>query len=153
MKKVCTKCKIEKNLTEYRNSVRNKNGLQSWCKKCEEESKKKWREKNREKIREYDKRYREGHIKETAMYYNRYRKNNKEKFNRYYRELYKNNKKSRKKILSRQREHYNKNIVYVKGKKYNIKSDNNSLNSHDKEIFKKIQVLRNLNKKIKEVVL
>ena len=34
MNKICTKCKIDKSLSEYNNNRRYKDGFESWCKKC-----------------------------------------------------------------------------------------------------------------------
>jgi len=68
MEKVCTKCKIEKPLESFRKNKRYKCGHQARCKECmisyeksienherKLESRKKYRESNRERIREQDK--------------------------------------------------------------------------------------------------
>ena len=49
--KICTKCKVEKPLSEfYKRS--NKDSLHSWCKLCKHESGKRWVANNREKHRQ-----------------------------------------------------------------------------------------------------
>ena len=58
--KKCSRCKIEKELTEFRENKTAKNGLRSECKSCEKEYREKnkerekeYREKNKERIKEY----------------------------------------------------------------------------------------------------
>ena len=64
--KICSKCKIEKDICEFRKSSKSKSGLQSECKSCakirylsnyEEELKKKrlYYQKNKDKIKEKNK--------------------------------------------------------------------------------------------------
>ena len=54
--KICSKCSVEKPINEYRKSGKYFRGE---CKTCEKESRKKWRENNKEHIREYAKQYKE----------------------------------------------------------------------------------------------
>lgn len=53
--KICSKCKIEKSITEFRKRTGRKSGYASWCKECSDKSIKLWRENNKEKVREYNK--------------------------------------------------------------------------------------------------
>jgi hypothetical protein len=48
MVKVCTKCKVEKELTEFHKDKRSKDGLRSKCKSC----RRKYREANKERMKE-----------------------------------------------------------------------------------------------------
>jgi len=78
--KVCSKCGVEKPLSEY-----SKNGarrLRASCKQCDIEYQKKYREENKERIKEWDKKYREGNKERKKKYY----KENKERRNRQDRE-------------------------------------------------------------------
>jgi len=56
-RKKCSKCKVEKELTEFSKDKVNKNGLQSYCKKCSSKYKKEYRKNNLEKIRKDYKNY------------------------------------------------------------------------------------------------
>ena len=47
--KICTKCKEEKNKSEFYNNKAMKDGLQSYCKKCNTENSTQWFINNREK--------------------------------------------------------------------------------------------------------
>jgi hypothetical protein len=52
--KVCTKCKEEKNLDQFKNRRGNqKHLLHSWCKSCEYKASQDWRKLNPEKVRIY----------------------------------------------------------------------------------------------------
>lgn len=44
--KICSKCKIEKDITEFWKCKSNKDGLNYYCKKCHRKSAKEWRIKN-----------------------------------------------------------------------------------------------------------
>ena len=85
-RKICSKCKIEKDVCEFRKSSKMKNGLQSECKSCaklryelnREENlikKKLYAEKNKEKKSEYDKQYRLKNKLKKNEYTRNYRKN------------------------------------------------------------------------------
>lgn len=52
--KTCTKCKTEKHYTEYRKDKRYADGYTTWCKACYLESSNKWRDSNRDRVRELD---------------------------------------------------------------------------------------------------
>ena len=97
--KTCTKCKELKELKEFHKDKKNKDGLCYKCKSCF----KKYREKNKEKLKEKRKEYREKNkekIKKKAKVYRennkekliQYRQNNKEKLNEYHKEWFQNNK-------------------------------------------------------------
>ena len=80
--KICTKCNIEKDLSNFRKEKRTKMGLQSQCKECEKE----YRLKNREK---------------QIIYMKQYYKNNKEILsnkNKIYRENHKEEKRKQDKL-------------------------------------------------------
>jgi len=76
--KVCTKCKREMALDMF--SKRNsKNGLSSWCKKCNNENAKKYHEGNKEKIAKLQKKYYEENKDKIGIVTKKYREQNKEK--------------------------------------------------------------------------
>ena len=69
--KYCTKCKIEKSLSEFGKNKSKEDGLTYWCKKCL----KKYREENKEKIREYGQRNYKNHKEEIRINQKQYNKN------------------------------------------------------------------------------
>ena len=71
--KICTKCKIEKPLSEFYKNKATLDGLQYMCKICVLE-------------------YHQSHKKEKAKYYREYHENNKEELNAYARMYHENNK-------------------------------------------------------------
>jgi len=73
--KKCTKCGIEKELTEFHKDRRRKGGIRSNCKKCCIEQKKEYRKNNKEKILEKQKEYYENN-KEKISEYQRERRQN-----------------------------------------------------------------------------
>lgn len=78
--KICTKCGIEKELSEFSN----RKGVkcvkkQSHCKKCYSEYKKLYSVKNKEKINLYNTEYNNSHKKEISDYHKKYGEKNKEK--------------------------------------------------------------------------
>lgn len=89
--KRCSRCNIEKPLTEYYRQARGKDGLQGYCKLCKRElraeyrrnhpdrvkiANKKWREKNREHSRQYSARYNAENTEKRKVY----RVNNRDKY-------------------------------------------------------------------------
>ena len=80
-KKVCSKCKEEKEVCEFTKNVSRKDGYQSQCKNC----KKEWKLNNREHVLEYHKNWRQS----NPNYNKKYKEQNKEKLtisNKNYRE-------------------------------------------------------------------
>ena len=77
--KVCSKCKIEKDVDEFSKNKLSADGLQRECKECCKKCHKKWRGKNKEKIKKKAKEwYRSPGIKATTKAYNKqYRTDNK----------------------------------------------------------------------------
>jgi hypothetical protein len=57
--KTCSKCKIEKELSNFSHYSKNTDGLQGVCKQCFCQRSKEWRLKNLDKCKEREKRYRE----------------------------------------------------------------------------------------------
>ena len=80
-KKICTKCKVEKDLSYFVKDKQKKDGYRSSCKKCREV----YRQKNINTINKYNKEYREENpsspeiVKYKQNYDKKYRNRNKEK--------------------------------------------------------------------------
>ena len=81
--KVCSKCKIEKDLNQFSKDKYKKNGLCSWCKACAKAHSKEYYQENVEQRKACGK----GHRQENPGYYKDYskkwRQNNRDKFKVY----------------------------------------------------------------------
>lgn len=99
--KVCTKCNIEKEDTDFTKSSRNKNGLHHCCKEClkkyrenNKENIKKWRDDNKDRIVELHKKWDMNNKDKRRLYNKEYKQKNKEKnrekINKYYSDRKKN---------------------------------------------------------------
>jgi len=68
--KLCSKCNIEKDFSNYHSHKKNKDGLSHICKPCSTQVNKEWREKNKERWKEGYKQYAsQDHIKEKQSKY------------------------------------------------------------------------------------
>lgn len=126
--KTCTKCKNSYPETnEYFHKRKNgKNGLNSMCKKCNNEIKNKWAKDNKEKVKQSKSKWREenkSYLNEKNKEYyqenieaiKEYRRLNKEKKNEADRLYRKNNKDKIKKYLEKNKEHIKeRNRIYRK---------------------------------------
>lgn len=111
--KICSKCKIEKNTTEFYINKNSKEGIRSQCKICMNLSRKQYRDKNIEKARFKEQQYREENREKFSKSNKKYAKANKDKIfvkNKRYRE---NNKE---KLKEKSRTHYRteKHQEYIK---------------------------------------
>jgi hypothetical protein len=114
--KICTKCKIQKEYTQFVKDKHNKTGYKSHCKSCVKEYQltvkdsfkeyqKKWQEENKEKRKEYRQNHyilnKENTLNKCKIWYNNnkekklnsckeYKKNNLEKFKNYQKDYVKN---------------------------------------------------------------
>jgi hypothetical protein len=97
--KVCSKCKLEKDINDFSNRVKSKDGKRSSCKECDNDDVRKWRLNNKEKVKtqkqRYLKKYPEKHLNRGKIYRDKnkekelsrsgnWRENNKEYFIQYY---------------------------------------------------------------------
>ena len=109
-KKVCSKCKEEKELSEF-------NKGRSECRLCSKKYKKEYRQNYKDKIKEYGKEYRQNNKDKIKENNEEYRQNNKDKIKEYkkeYRQNYKD------KIKKGKKEYWEKNKDKIKeyGKEY-----------------------------------
>lgn len=107
--KVCTKCGIEKPISEFSKEKRTKIGLQSQCKKCMYLTSINWKKKNPDKISESNKRA-----------YNKLRDNPdyKNKKHIYLTIYYKKNKEKIDVVNKKWRENNRERVIVIKGKYY-----------------------------------
>ena len=111
--KICTKCKIEKELSEFSTQKNGKFGVTSVCKICFNKYAKKYSQENKEKILIKSKKYyQENKENKKKKRKERYQEN-KEKSEKYYEE---NKEKNKEKIKEYYQE--NKEKILIKSKKY-----------------------------------
>lgn len=77
--KTCTKCKETKQAAGFYKQKDGKYGLASRCKDCHNDTVRRYREANKEKIAERDRRYKEANKEKVAEYQRRYKEANKER--------------------------------------------------------------------------
>ena len=87
--KNCTKCKIEKKLTEFWKDKCARDGLSFQCKECRNKQKKEYRLNNKNKIKEHNKEYRLNNKDKINKHNKEYRLNNKDKKREYLLNRYK----------------------------------------------------------------
>ena len=68
LNKKCTKCKVEKKLTEFSKSKRNTDSLRSECKSCQKEYSKEYYQENKRSRKEYTKEYQRERKKTNSLY-------------------------------------------------------------------------------------
>ena len=116
--KVCTKCKIEKELSEFGKRKDSKDGLLSRCKPCFKE----YYQENKGKIKEKFKKYYQENKEKSKKYYQEKREYYKEKSKKYYqenKEYYKekskeNYQENKEYFKEKSKEHYQENKEYYK---------------------------------------
>lgn len=84
--KCCTKCKIEKELSEFYKHKRYKDGYIAYCKSCGDEMVDKWREKNPDKHKEYQNEYQKKWQQKNPEKYKKYQDEYQKKYNKENRE-------------------------------------------------------------------
>jgi hypothetical protein len=127
--KVCSKCGIEKTLDSFYNKM-------NQCISCRKKSKKKYRETNKIKIRDYRKQYKESNKEKIAEKDKIYRQNNKEKRAEYAKQYCKENKE---KITEYRKKWYkaNKEKISLDRKQYYLSNKEEISKKHLKYIYKK----------------
>jgi HNH endonuclease. len=91
MYKTCTKCGAEKPHAEFSKHKRAKDGLQPYCKACDNEHNKKWREDNRERMLERSKKWNEENKERKRESDKKWREDNKEHVREYTKKWAKDN--------------------------------------------------------------
>lgn len=116
--KICTKCKVKKELSEYNKSKKAKDGHKSSCRMCDNKAKREYNAKNKQKAHQYyldtlDKRreYKEKNKEYIKQQKKDYRRRNKEAIKKYEKEYREKNKEI---IRIRQKEWRSNNCEYFK---------------------------------------
>jgi len=94
MKKICSKCKIEKELCFFHKNKRSKDGLDFKCNDCKTIYRKEYYKKNKDKEIENNKKYTTSHAAQISARHKQYRLDNKqfsEKLKLYYQQYYQKN--------------------------------------------------------------
>lgn len=114
--KLCSKCKISKDLNSFHNCSTSKDGLKSSCKECRNSDSVIRRKSEKFKIKDRE-----------------YRENNKERLKEYKKEYYENNKEE---ILKNSKKYYNDNKDYINNRNsiYSINNKEN-ISKYQKEYY------------------
>lgn len=129
-KKICSKCKIEKDVCEFYTTPKNKLEYRSSCKSCMKKTQqnysknnrdkrnsiqKIWRENNTEKVKEFAKKYYNTNPEKFILISKSYRDNNPEKIKELNKKYYNNNVEFNKKRVSDWvKQNYDSRIDYIK---------------------------------------
>lgn len=157
MTKICTKCKIEQDITNFWKDKNKSDGLSCWCIKCQKEynenrkdKQKQWYEQNKKQVQEYRKVYKEQnkeHIKEYQKKYDNENRDKRLKRQKEYNDSHKN---------ERQKYYYEvyREISKAKSKNYReehkeeLKAYNKKYREEHKEELKTYDKQRNQNNKL-----
>ena len=90
--KICSKCKEEKEVCEFNKRNNSKDTLQSWCKICLTEYKKKYYRDNFENSQNYHKKYYKKNVDKITERTKKYREDNREIINEKAKQFYHKNK-------------------------------------------------------------
>ena len=83
MNKICCRCKVDKNITEFNKAKRNKDGLANACRICSSIYNKKWRKDNPEKCKKSQEKWLGNNLTKRKEYTEKYYEDNIDKFKRY----------------------------------------------------------------------
>lgn len=89
--KVCTRCKIDKEFTDFGKAKLGKDGLRAICKKCHNEINTEWFLNNKKHVSEYGKKYRQEEAERISIQRAEHTAKNKERFSEYQKQWVKNN--------------------------------------------------------------
>jgi 5-methylcytosine-specific restriction endonuclease McrA len=89
--KICSKCRINKNFTDFYRNKSSKDGYQNYCKTCNDLVNKKYCDSNREKVLQIYQNYHKTHKEQEVENYQEWYKKNKNKKVQYCKEYYQNN--------------------------------------------------------------
>lgn len=83
MTKVCSKCKEEKDVSEFYKDKKYKDGLYCWCKECNKKRSKHYRQDHKEEEKQYNKQYKREHKEEISKQKKQYNQDHKEEINQW----------------------------------------------------------------------
>lgn len=119
--KICSKCKIEKNINDFGKDSSRKNGLSYLCKNCLIVKSSNYKKNNAEKIKHSYSEYRKKNKEKMKISRKKYRENNKEKITKY--RTYYSNKKRKESDIFRLSDNLRRRINHIlKNKKIEKKN-------------------------------
>jgi hypothetical protein len=121
--KICSKCKLIKNISEFVKHPQTKDGLQCRCNECRKIEKKEYYKKNKKSINDKSKKYREDNAQKLIDYSRNYYKKNKKKLLEDKKEYYKKNSE----LI------YKKLVIYNKNNKKKVNFYKNNYNKEKKK--------------------
>lgn len=129
--KVCSKCNIEKEISEFYKRKESKDGFSSYCRGCKKISAEQYKEKNPDKVKQSK---RNEYLRNLEKYRNRnkkYRDENQDYTKNYQKTYYDENKKQ---LLEQQKKYYesNKDIILKKSQEY-VKNNSEKTKKYQKE--------------------
>ena len=156
--KTCSKCKIEKELTEFNKNKTKKDGLHNLCKSCVKEYNKEYYKENKDIIIKQVREYRAKNKSKSKEIKKKYYKKNKEQISKKRKEWYEKN---RKEIRQRRNNHYQENLEYYREKERSrerwktedAKKYQKKYRQENKEKIKKLSREKYLKNRSKEVEL
>lgn len=107
MKAICSKCKVEKDLTEFKKDKSKKLGRSSQCKECQKPYAKKYQLENLDKWQGYTKKWRENNLEQSRKINKDYYESNKDAHKKRMKIWNENNPDYMKEWHSQNREEYN----------------------------------------------
>lgn len=132
--KICSCCKIEKDINEFYKKSDSKDGCHPYCKECSSIKRKKYYQENKEHSKKLMKKYYENNKDEirkiNQKWYFEHQKEMKKYNNKYFN-------KNKEKLLEQQKEYYenNKDAILEKAKKY-YEQNKREINKKRKDYFK-----------------
>ena len=132
--KICSTCKLEKPLNDFAKASCNLDGLRGQCKTCI----KQWRLNNSERLKEYGKKYKEKNKEKIKQQMIQWRLNNKEHIKEYektHNKIYKEKNKEKLRLKAKEYVIKNKDKVIESRKKHYIKNKD-KINKYKKEWFR-----------------
>lgn len=103
--KVCTKCNIEQDISQFSISNKSKDGHKTICKDCCKKQNAEYRQKHLEQHKEYMKKYNAEHKEKSKEYYEQHKEVMREQYRKYYNEHLKEMQEYRNKSKDRVREY------------------------------------------------
>lgn len=94
--KICSKCNIEKDESEFHKDRYRLDGFRCYCKECVKHQTDLYYQENKEQVLEYSKQYRQEHKEERGEYDHQYRQKNKDRLREKRQRRYEGHKESRK---------------------------------------------------------
>jgi hypothetical protein len=148
--KICKKCVINKSLDEFGNNKNNNDGKNIYCKVCELERAKKYRENNRGKVNESSKNYRKNNPEKYKQSIEKYLEKNPNMSSKNRLEIYRQDPEFRKNANEKQRERYRDNVEYERERRKQYYHNNKKIERKKNNEWKKTKLKNDPLERIKK---